>query len=131
MNKIKYLYTISALLPCAIPASADELSTTGDMLDGIAAIVNEGVVLKSELNSQTEAISKRATDQDMRLPPPSVLQEQVLESLVMKQIQLQRAERIGIQVSDQMLNTAIAGVAEFNIWSTAGAQGHDQFGYQG
>ncbi len=112
MNKIKCLYAAACLAPCAI--AAEELSTTGDMLDGIAAIVNEGVVLKSELNIQTEAISKRALDQKMRLPPPSVLQEQVLESLIMKQIQLQRADRIGIQISDQMLNTAIASVAEQN-----------------
>jgi peptidyl-prolyl cis-trans isomerase SurA len=48
----------------------------------------------------------------MRLPPPSILQEQVLENLIMKQIQLQRAERIGIQVSDQQLNGVIANVAE-------------------
>ena len=112
MNKIKYLCAAACLAPCAVVA--DELSTTGDMLDGIAAIVNEGVVLKSELTLQTEAISKRATDQGIPLPPPSVLQEQVLESLVMKQIQMQRAERIGIQISDQMLNQAIAGVAEEN-----------------
>ena len=112
MNNIKYLYVLVWLAPCA--ASADELSTSGDMLDGIAAIVNDGVVLKSELNIQTEAISKRATDQGIPLPPTNVLREQVLESLVMKQIQLQRAERIGIQVSDQMLNGAIASVAEQN-----------------
>jgi len=86
------------------------------MLDGIAAIVNEGVVLKSELQLQTAAISTRAQNADppMRLPPPNVLREQVLESLVLKQIQLQRAERIGIQISDQMLNETIATVAEQN-----------------
>ncbi len=112
MNNIKYLYVLLWLAPCA--ASADELSTSGDMLDGIAAIVNDGVVLKSELNIQTETISKRATDQGIPLPPTNVLREQVLESLVMKQIQLQRAERIGIQVSDQMLNGTIASVAEQN-----------------
>ena len=92
---------IAALLPCAVPASADELSTTGDMLDGIAAIVNEGVVLASELHLQTETITKRAREQGMQLPPPDILQEQVLESLIVKRIQLQRAERIGIQVADQ------------------------------
>lgn len=105
---------IAALLPCAIPASAAELSTTGDMLDGIAAIVNEGVVLKSELRLQTETITKRAQDQGMQLPPPNILQEQVLESLIVKRIQLQRAERIGIQVSDQLLNQSIAEVAAQN-----------------
>ena len=94
---------IAALLPCAIAAPAAELSTTGDILDGIAAIVNEGVVLKSELHLQTETITKRAREQGMQLPPPDILQEQVLESLIVKRIQLQRAERIGIQVSDQLL----------------------------
>jgi peptidyl-prolyl cis-trans isomerase SurA len=112
MIKIKYLYVSICLAPGAVAAA--ELSTTGELLDGVAAIVNEGVVLKSELNVQTEAITKRAEAQGMRLPPPSVLQEQVLESLIVKQIQLQRAERIGIQISDQMLNTAIASVAEQN-----------------
>jgi peptidyl-prolyl cis-trans isomerase SurA len=112
MKKIKFLYMMIGLAPCAV--SADELSNTGAMLDGIAAVVNEGVVLKSELNTQLEAITKRAREEDMRLPPPSVLEEQVLESLVLKQIQLQRAERIGIQISDQMLNEAIARVAESN-----------------
>lgn len=105
---------IAALLPCAIAASAAELSTSGDMLDGIAAVVNEGVVLKSELRLQTETITKRAQDQGMQLPPANILQEQVLESLIVKRIQLQRAERIGIQVSDQVLNQSIAEVAAQN-----------------
>ena len=114
MNKINYLFAFLGLTPCAVFAA--ELSENGEMLDGIAAIVNEGIVLKSELALQTEAITARAQSADppMQLPPPSVLQEQVLESLVMKQIQMQRAERIGIQISDQVLNTAIAGVAEQN-----------------
>ena len=114
MNKIKHLYGYLALLPYAIPVSADELSTTGDMLDGIAAIVHDGVVLKGELHLQTETITKRARDQNMQLPPPGILEEQVLESLIVKRIQLQRADRIGIQVSDQMLNQSIAAVAEQN-----------------
>ena len=114
MNKIHYLCAFLGLTPCAVFAA--ELSENGEMLDGIAAIVNEGIVLKSELALQSEAITARAQSADppMQLPPPSVLQEQVLESLVMKQIQMQRAERIGIQISDQVLNTAIAGVAEQN-----------------
>ena len=112
MNKINYLYSIVGFIFCVISVSADELSTTGDMLDGIAAIVNEGIVLKSELNIQTEAITKRARNQEMRLPPPSIMQKQVLENLIMKRIQLQRAERIGIQVSDQQLNGVIANIAK-------------------
>lgn len=114
MRKISYLGLLMALLGGALGAAADELSDTGEFLDGIAAIVNEGVVLKSELNRQTALISQRAMEQKLQLPPPSVLREQVLERLVLEQIQLQRAERIGIQISDQMLNSAIGQVAAEN-----------------
>lgn len=96
----------------SIASPAAELSTTGERLDGIAAIVNEGVVLRSELERQTQIIAERARAQGVQLPPPSVLKEQVLERLILEQIQLQRAERVGIQISDQMLNSAIARVTE-------------------
>lgn len=114
MNKFKYLCITIGFAACAAPLSAAELSETGTILDGVAAIVNEGVVLKSELSFQTEAITQRALNQNMQLPPPSVLQEQVLESLILKQIQLQRADRIGIQISDQQLNEVISSVAKEN-----------------
>ena len=90
---------------------AEELSTTGLFVDGLAAIVNEGVVLKSELNRQTELIALRAQEGGMTLPPDDVLQEQVLERLIVEEIQMQRAQRIGIQISDQQLNAAIGEIA--------------------
>ena len=92
---------------------ADELSQTGQFIDGVAAIVNEGVVLKSQLREQTEMIIARAgkTNPPMQLPPPNILREQLLERLILTEIQLQRAERIGLQVSDQMLSQAIGRIA--------------------
>lgn len=90
---------------------AEELSATGLFVDGLAAIVNEGVVLKSELNRQTELIALRAQEGGMTLPPDDVLQEQVLERLIVEEIQMQRAQRIGIQISDQQLNAAIGEIA--------------------
>ena len=97
----------------AAPAAvAEELSDTGEFLDGVAAIVNEGVVLKSQLTEQMAVITQRAQEQSMQLPPADVLQEQVLDRLILSEIQLQRAERIGLQVSDQMLNQSIAGIAQ-------------------
>jgi peptidyl-prolyl cis-trans isomerase SurA len=114
MNKLKYMLASCAFVAWSPAAQAAELSTSGEMLDGVAAVVNEGVVLKSELSRQTEIIADRAREQSLQLPPPSVLEEQVLERLILEQIQLQRAERVGIQISDQMLNSAIAQVAEDN-----------------
>ena len=94
--------------------NAKELSTTGEMLDGIAAIVNEGVVLKSQLQKQIESINLRASQGDVQLPSEDIVREQVLESLIVEEIQLQRAERIGLQLSDQMLNSAIANISQQN-----------------
>lgn len=105
-----------ATLSAASVATSAELSQTGEFLDGVAAVVNEGVVLKSQVREQTAMIISRAakTDPPMQLPPPEVLREQLLERLIMQEIQLQRAERIGLQISDQMLNEAIGRIAESN-----------------
>jgi len=109
--KIKYLCALATLAAAPLTV-AEELSETGEFLDGVAAIVNEGVVLKSKLRDETSLIIERAQGQDMRLPPPDVLQEQVLERLILTEIQLQRADQIGLQVSDQMLNDSIARMAQ-------------------
>ena len=91
---------------------AAELSETGEFLDGVVAVVNEGIVLRSQFDEQMNTISERAADQDIPLPPANVLEEQVLERLILNEIQLQRAERIGLQVSDAMLNDSIRRIAE-------------------
>lgn len=84
------------------------------MLDGIAAVVNEGVVLHSELEAQTEAIRQRAAAGGLQLPPENILKEQVLERLIVEQVQMQRADRYGIVISDQMVNSALARLAQQN-----------------
>ena len=103
-------------LSIATVATADELSETGEFLDGVVAVVNDGVVLKSQLRDQTALIIERARNAEppLPLPPADILREQMLESLVLTEIQLQQAARIGIQVSDQMLNEAIGRIAAQN-----------------
>lgn len=115
MLKIKILCAV-AVLSFAPVLAAEELSETGQFLDGVAAIVNEGVVLKSQLMQQTAMIIKRARESDppMQLPPANVLREQLLERLIITEIQLQRAAMIGLQVSDQYLNESIAQIAASN-----------------
>ena len=113
MFKIRTLCAAIALFAAPL-ASADELSDSGEFLDGVAAIVNEGVVLKSQLRDQIEVISARAAEQGMQLPPRDILEEQILERLIVTEIQLQRAERIGLQISDEMLNEYIGNMAREN-----------------
>lgn len=111
--KFSTLCAVATLL-AAPSAFADELSTTGEFLDGIAAIVNDGVVLKSQMAEQMETIRNNAAQQGMQLPPEDILEAQVLERLILTEIQLQRAERIGLRISDEMLNQSIAAIAEQN-----------------
>lgn len=112
MNRINYLLGTLLVTSGFASVSAQEMSETGQFLDGVAAVVNEGVVLKSELNRQQDLIIQRAAEVGQQLPPAHILREQVLERLVIEEIQMQRASRVGIQVSDQQLNTAIAQIAE-------------------
>lgn len=106
-------------LPCLVPGSGAlaqtrDLSTSGVLLDRIAAVVNDGVVLTSQLDEQTEAITERLRQQNTELPPRNVLRRQILERLVVEEIQVQRADKLGIQISDEMLNSALEGVARNN-----------------
>ncbi|MDH3619540.1 MAG: peptidylprolyl isomerase [Gammaproteobacteria bacterium] len=113
MLKFNSLCAVAVLFAAPV-AIADELSETGEFLDGVAAVVNEGVVLKSQLREQVDTITARAAEQGMQLPPAEVLQEQILERLIIAEIQLQRAARIDLRTSDEMLNRAIAGIAQQN-----------------
>ena len=95
-------------------AQTRELSSSGELLDSIVALVNDGVVLRSELRAETAQIVARLQKQGTQLPPEPVLERQVLDRLVIEQLQLQRAEKLGIKVSDETLNQGLATIAERN-----------------
>jgi peptidyl-prolyl cis-trans isomerase SurA len=104
------------VLVAASSASAQtrEASSSGVLLDRVAATVNEGVVLSSELEEQMLTISDRLREQKLDLPPQNVLRQQVLDRLVLQELQMQRADRAGIKVSDEQVNNALRDVAESN-----------------
>ena len=95
-------------------AQTRELATQGELLDRVVAIVNDGVVLNSDLDAQVDAVSERLRQQKLELPPQNVLRQQVLERLVLQEIQLQRANHAGVKISDEMLNAALQDVAKRN-----------------
>ena len=105
----------AALIACPrANAQTRELATRGELLDRVVAIVNDGVVLDSDLEAQIEQISERLREQKLELPPQNVLRQQVLERLVLQEIQLQRANHSGVKVSDETLNAALQDVAKRN-----------------
>jgi peptidyl-prolyl cis-trans isomerase SurA len=103
----------SALLTLAavVPAHGQDGSL---LLDRIVAIVNEGVVLQSELDTEVLEIARRLQEQGTMLPPRDIFEMQVLERLIVREIQLQRAERFEVRIDDESLNRALTAVAERN-----------------
>ena len=100
-------------------AQSRSLYDRGLMLDRVAAVVNDGVVLRSELDEQLLLIVERLRAQGVEMPPAEVLREQVLERLILQEIQSQRAKRAGIRINDENLNQALADVAQRNGISLA------------
>jgi peptidyl-prolyl cis-trans isomerase SurA len=104
----------AVLLSGVAVAQTRELATKGEMLDRIAAVVNDGVVLDSELEDQIAIVSERLRAQKLELPPQNVLRQQVLERLVLQEIEAQRANKAGLKVPDETLNAALTDVAQRN-----------------
>jgi peptidyl-prolyl cis-trans isomerase SurA len=129
--------SVAALTVCgSAGAQTRELETKGVMLDSIVAIVNDGVVLNSELDVQIDVVSERLRAQKLELPAQNVLRQQVLERLVLQEIQLQRANHDGLKVSDEVLNAALQDVAKRNnltlsqLPDALAGQGIDYAGYR-
>ena len=83
-------------------------------LDRIVAVVNEDVIMQSELESKIRTVRGQMEQQGASLPPPSILERQVLDNLVSNRIQLQIAARTGIKVDDETLNRTISNIAAEN-----------------
>jgi len=96
------------------PSSPRVHPSRGTTLDRVVAVVNDGVVLESDLNSEVQAVSRRLRAQNVPLPAEQVVREQVLERLVLEAIQDQHAEHAGITVSDEQVNAALQDIARRN-----------------
>ncbi|HXC08245.1 MAG TPA: peptidylprolyl isomerase [Steroidobacteraceae bacterium] len=117
MRKIAFFCfnaAVVALASTAALAQTRDIGVHGELLDRIAAIVNDGLVLKSELDAQMDAVTKRLQEQKVELPSQSILKQQVLDRLILQEIQAQHAKRVGLTVSDEQLNSALQEIASRN-----------------
>ena len=108
MNKI---LTAVALIFCTSSFAKIEV------LDRIAIIVDDGVVMESQVKNTIREITNRYDDQGLQKPPDDVIKEQVQEKLIIEELQLQMADRAGVRISDAELNVTMSRLATNNQMS--------------
>lgn len=110
---------ISRLYPALLSLCAGLIFSSGLQaqlvpLDRVAAIVDNDVVMASQLDTRMQELQRQLSERGTQLPPDEVLREQVLERLVVESIQLQMGERAGIRIDDATLNQTMQQLAQRN-----------------
>lgn len=88
-----------------------------EILDRVAVIVDDGLIMESQIKRELADIISRYDQQNIPKPDLSVLREQVIESLIIEELQLQLAIRYGIKISDEELNATISRIAANNNYT--------------
>ena len=83
-------------------------------LDRIVAVVENDIIMQSELETRLRTVVGQMQEKGMQLPPSNVLETQILERMILMKIQLQKAEETGIRVDDETLNRTISNIAAGN-----------------
>lgn len=110
---MRNLYCLLGLLAAWVQTGAAAAQTV-DEIDRVVAIVNEDVIVMTELDARIRIIVDQLRQSGTRAPPLHVLQRQVLERLILDRLQLQVADRTGIRIDENMLNRAVSEIARKN-----------------
>ncbi len=102
------------LIPAHVTAQDAEFTPTVKAIDHIVAIVNEDVITRKELNEAIKTAVDRFQLQGIQLPDQQTMENQVLESIVTKRIQLQHAKEVGLSVSESEIDETVHRIAEDN-----------------
>ncbi|WP_312141639.1 peptidylprolyl isomerase SurA [Atlantibacter hermannii] len=84
------------------------------VVDKVTAVVNNGVVLESDVDGLMQSVKLNASQAGQQLPDDATLRHQILERLIMDQILLQMGQKMGVKISDEQLDQAIANIAKQN-----------------
>lgn len=118
MNKYgKPGFKLGIALLCSFLWSTHALADQS--LDRIVAVVNNGVIVESELNETIAKIKNQLSASNTSLPPAEALRKQVLDQLINKRLQLQLADMAGMEVTDEQVDKAVLSIAKKNRLSTA------------
>ncbi len=105
----------AAVAACfAVTLLSAGVASAQQALERIAAIVDEDIILQTELDRAVANIRAQYAGRDQQLPPPNVLERQVLERLILIRLQTARATSSGMKISDEEVNAAVANIARQN-----------------
>ena len=102
------------ILTTLLLISSSQLEAKIELLDRIAIIVDDGVVMESQINKAREALEEGYREQNIQLPPKDILLDQIKERLIIEELQLQLADRAGVKISDAELNSSFSRLAANN-----------------
>ena len=105
------------MLILGVAITANTAFAAPQEVDKVAAVVNNGVVLESDVDNMMRTVKSQAQQAHQQLPDDKTLRHQILERQVMDAIILQMGEKAGLQVSDQQLDQAIQNIAAQNKMS--------------
>lgn len=109
---------ISAIILSVISFTST-VQAAPQLLDRIVAIVDDDIIMESELITRAATIRNKMRERNTPIPPTDVLMEQVLEKMVVENIELQLATRAGIRINDNAINETIKNIARQNKMTAA------------
>lgn len=109
--KIKHLLA-GACLATTLASGLARAET--EMLDQVVAIVDDDIIMASELRERLASVNESLAARGIEPPPEDVLIRETLDRLILENIQVQKGERVGVRISDQQLNAAVQRIAAQN-----------------
>ena len=107
------LFVIAGTLLAPAVTTA-QVTRTQEPIDSIVALVDEDVILRSELDLAVAGIVDRVRASGESMPPKHLLESQVLERLIVRELQVQRALQTGIRISDADIDQALVNLSQQN-----------------
>ena len=112
---IKALLQIAGLAMALATTSVANAAT--EILDQVVAIVDDDIIMASELRQRMAAVTKNLETRGIEMPPEDELVRETLDRLILENIQMQIATRVGVRISDAQLTAAVSRIASKNRMS--------------
>ena len=103
-----------AVVTTSLISSFSQVNAKEVELDRVAAIVNKGVVLNSQVTQLIENVKTQSAQNNQSLPSDKALRTQVLDKLINTELILQLGERMGVKISDAQLDETLTNMAKEN-----------------